>query len=158
MISKFNSKCSVCKGQILVGDEINWKKGKGAWHPTCTQTQSSGFATVVSTSLRNQGLFLNYSPVCIAPVGAIHEQGVARCGEALMPSGGEAVPPANLNGRQCKNGHWSIKCDKCGVTSFPVGLVPKGQHETWFGQYTCRACGFLLFADEGANPSWGEFK
>ena len=157
MISKYAGKCAVCKGQIAIGDEISWKKGRGAWHATCNETITV-FKAGPKIEIPMQGLaglFLNYKPMCIAPIGQLHEQHGVRCGQDL---GAEEKNFCNLPGRQCKTGHWSIHCDKCGVTSFPIGSVPTGQHETWFSTYACRACGFKLFSEEGADPLWGEFK
>ncbi len=33
--AKFDGKCIKCGGKIAAGEEINWEKGKGAWHLEC---------------------------------------------------------------------------------------------------------------------------
>lgn len=35
--AKFSGKCIKCGGKIAAGEEINWEKGRGAWHLECPE-------------------------------------------------------------------------------------------------------------------------
>jgi len=40
--SQYDGKCVVCEGPIKKGDQVVYKKGKGAWHPTCDPRAGDG--------------------------------------------------------------------------------------------------------------------
>ena len=39
IIAKYPGRCKRCGGPIKIGDEIEWARGKGAWHVDCSQAK-----------------------------------------------------------------------------------------------------------------------
>jgi hypothetical protein len=39
IIAKYSGRCKRCGGPIKIGDEIEWARGKGAWHVDCSQAE-----------------------------------------------------------------------------------------------------------------------
>jgi len=37
--AKFDGTCKICGGPTVMGEKINWEKGKGAWHINCLDTK-----------------------------------------------------------------------------------------------------------------------
>ena len=104
------------------------------------------------------------SDKCNAPVIVKWKPTGKRCHKPLGPEttlyannkalqGFDIPGPA---GRECANGHFSLKCPKCGVTDFAISQYPKGYHETFIGNYWCRHCRECIYSDEGLNQNMAE--